>query len=142
MSVYIYRICWIAATGFLAVVVGIYGFQGVYMLLRTRAVLGHVSTDGREGVRKLLEVSQQGPTLTHTSTVLLYVGLGSLLVFLVTREWLALVVAATPFTLISWLRIRTTTPPIVLLLRPSTPPPLRPPPDIQPCVPPLRVLSL
>jgi hypothetical protein len=142
MAIYLHRILWVAATGVLVVAAGIWGLQAVYMLLRTHAVLGAVSSEAREGIRNLLDVSRQGATLKHSRTVLLYLGLGSLVVFVFTREWLALVVAATPFVLMSWIRIRTTTPPVVLLLGTSTHTAVQLQRNIKRRVAPLRVVSL
>ena len=83
------------------------------MFLQTRDAIGAVPSDAREGVRRLLEVSREGTKLILARTVLLYVGLGALLVGLVARDWIGLVIAAMPSTLIWWMEF-------ALRLRPSS----------------------
>lgn len=132
----------IGTTLLFVVILVSYGFLGVHTLLRTHAVLGPVSIDIREAVRRLLEVLREGRNWTLIRIVLLYVGLGGLLVALLAREWLGAVVATTTFTLIWWLRVRTVTPPVVLLLGTSTVTAIKRQRDIKRYVSPLRVVSL
>ena len=136
------RVLWIAATWLLAAIAVNYCFLAAHMSLRTRAVLGPVTHEARQATQRLVEISREGARLVWTRTVLLYAGLGALVVALLAREWLGLFVAATPFALIWWMRVRTTTPPVVLLLGTSTHTTIKRQRALKRRVSPLRVVSL
>lgn len=136
------RMLWIGATVVPAVVAVNYAFLGAHMWLRSLRVLGLLPGEARQTLRSLLDVSRQGSNLKWTRLVLLYTGLGALVVALAAGERLGLVIAAGPFVLIWWMRIRTTTAPVALLLGTSTHTSIRRQRDVKRRLSPLRVVSL
>jgi hypothetical protein len=136
------RILWIGGTTVSVVFAANFAFFGAHMWLRSRSVLGPVSAEDRQTLRSLVGVSRQGNSLEWTRLVLLYTGLGTLLVALAAHEPLGLIVAAAPFVVMWWMHIRTTTAPAALLLGTSTHTSIRRQRDVKRRLSPLRVVSL
>jgi len=119
-----------------------YGVGATQMWLRTRAMLGPLSSEVHKTLRQLLDVSRQGEGLKLTRITLLYIGIAALVVAIAAREWLGLVVSTAPFVLIAWMDIRTTTAPVALILGTSTQSSIRRQRAIKRRLSPLRVVSL
>lgn len=136
------RLCWIGAAGVFGSVGAFYAVAGSLIWLRARSVLGPASSESRRTLRSLRAVSRQGRSLVWTRLILLYTGLGALLVAVLSGEWLGLVVAAGPFVLVWWMRVRTTTVPAALLLGTSTSTSIRRQREVKRHLSPLRVVSL
>jgi hypothetical protein len=133
---------WIGLVAAVSMVAVYYGVLAGHMWLRSRAVLGPMPPEGRVTLRMLLDVSRQGNGLRLMRLGLFYCGLGALVVAVVAREWLGLVVAATPFVLIAWMDVRTTTVPVALVLGTSTHSSIKRQRAIKLRLSPLRVVSL
>lgn len=137
------QMLWIGLAAASSMVAACYGLLAVHIWLRSRAVLGFMMPpDVRMTLRKLLDVSRQGDGLRLMRLTLFYGGLGALVIAITAREWLGLVVAATPFLVIAWMDVRTTTAPVAVLLGTSTHSSVRRQRAIKHRLSPLRVVSL
>lgn len=119
-----------------------YGSLAGHLLIKTRRVIGPTSARAREAVRDLVRVARGYPNLVWTRIVLQYSGAGALFLSLLARDWVWLAVAVMPFTLLWWMRVRTTVPPIALLLGSSTITAIKRHREMKRRINPLRVVSL
>jgi hypothetical protein len=133
---------WIASAAATSVVACWYGVLATHMFLRSRVVLGPLPSEAHVTLHRLLDVSRQGDRLKLTRVILLYGGIGVLVVAIAAREWLGVIVSVAPFVLIAWMDVRTTTAPVVLLLGTSTHSSIRRQRAIKHRLSPLRVVSL
>lgn len=136
------QIVWTSLAAIASPVGVCYGVLAVHMWLRSRIALGPTPPETPSKLRRLLDVSRQADSLSLARVTLFYGGIGALIVAALAREWLGLAVAASPFVLISWMHVRTTTPPAVLILGTSTHSSIRRQRAIKRKVSPLRVVSL
>jgi hypothetical protein len=141
-SMFLGRALWIAASLGLAAVAANYAWHAANTRLQSRRVLGPAGRESRLTLQRLVDVSRQGNRMKFTRLLLLYAGVGAFVVALAAREWLGLIIAATPFILVWWMNIRMTTLPAVLLLGTSTHTSLRRQRDVKRRLSPLRVVSL
>jgi hypothetical protein len=138
----LHQVVWMVLAAAVSTVAAYYGVLAAHMWLRSRAVLGPMPPDVSVTLRRLLDVSRQGDGLKLMRLTLFYGGLGVLVVVVVAREWIGLVVAATPFVLIAWMDVRTTTVPVALVLGTSTHSSIKRQQAIKLRLSPLRVVSL
>jgi hypothetical protein len=136
------QMVWLGVNVVASAIAACYGMLAVHMWLRSRSVLGRVSPETEETLRTLLEVSRQKEGLKLVRLVLIYGGLGAFIVVIAAREWLGLLMAASPFALIKWMDIRTNTAPVVLILGTSSYSSIRRQRTIKRRLSPLRVISL
>jgi hypothetical protein len=136
------RTLWIGAALVTTGVGANYAFLAAYMWVLSRYALGPPRSDTQQALQSLLDVSRQSEWLTWGRLVLLYGGLGAIVIALSAREWLGLVIAAGPFSLLWWMKIRTTIAPVALLLGTSTHSSIRRQREVKRRLSPLRVVSL
>lgn len=136
------QMVWLGVNVVASAIAACYGMLAVHMWLRSRSVLGRVSPETEETLRTLLEVSRQKEGLKLVRLVLVYGGLGAFIVVIAAREWLGLLMAASPFALIKWMDIRTNTAPVALILGTSSHSSIRRQRTIKRRLSPLRVISL
>jgi hypothetical protein len=133
---------WIALAAVTSLLASWYGVGAIHLWLRSRVLLGPISTEVKKTLRQLLNVSRQGERLKLTRVILLYIGIGAFVVAIAAREWLGLVASVAPFVLIAWMSVRSTTAPVTLILGTSTYSSIRRQHAIMRRLSPFRVVSL
>jgi hypothetical protein len=136
------QILWISLAAIASPVGVYYGVLAVHMWRRSRIALGPTPPEMPSKLRQLIKVSRQADSLSFARVTLFYGGIGAFIVAVLARELLGLAVAASPFALLLWMHVRTTTPPVVLILGTSTHSSIRRQRAIKRKVSPLRVVSL
>ena len=136
------QVLWLGSAATSSVIAAYFGVLATHTWLRSRSVFGPTPPETRETLRRLLDVSRQGNHLALSRLTLFYGGFGVFVVAVAAREWLGLIVAVTPFVLIGWMDVRTTTTPVALILGTSTHSSIRRQRAIKYRLSPLRVVSL
>ncbi len=119
-----------------------YGVIALHLYIKTRRIIGPISSETRRIITLLCTISRMARTVTGSRHLSFYAGLISILAAFVFANWRLLFIFQLVVVVQVWLWVRISTPPIVVLLSSSHPKCIKRHGVYKHLISPLRIISL